>query len=153
MTGAVYHGSYVKIDEPNLSFCRAGRDFGRGFYVTKIRSQAEQWAVRKGKWRNSKGEVTEFCLHGELVCSLKLRTCMDGVFTRMDNQIVKSLMMDHGMDETKALDAYYTSQTYALFNGKEIKLHEKPWQEIYGLLKKELRLSPQPPAGSGTEGA
>ena len=54
----VYHGSYTAIDEIDLLKCRAGKDFGRGFYVTNIFSQAEIWAARKG--RNKKGIVTEF---------------------------------------------------------------------------------------------
>ena len=32
----VYHGSDVKIETINLSKCRIGTDFGRGFYVTKF---------------------------------------------------------------------------------------------------------------------
>ena len=54
----VYHGSYTEINEIDLSKCKAGKDFGRGFYVTNIFSQAEVWASRKGRGRN--GVVTEF---------------------------------------------------------------------------------------------
>ena len=73
MIGTVYHGSYAKIEEINLSFCKTKRDFGRGFYVTNIRPQAEYWAIRKGKWRNTKGSVTEFGLHEELIRILRLK--------------------------------------------------------------------------------
>jgi hypothetical protein len=45
----VYHGSYTVIDEIDLEKCQSGEDFGRGFYVTKIRSQAEYRAERIGK--------------------------------------------------------------------------------------------------------
>jgi hypothetical protein len=69
----VYHGSYAIIDRIDLSYCKTKRDFGQGFYVTKIRSQAEYWAIRKGKWRNTKGFVTEFGLNEELVRILKLK--------------------------------------------------------------------------------
>jgi hypothetical protein len=54
----VYHGSYTAIDKIDLRKCKGGKDFGRGFYVTNIFSQAEIWASRKG--RNKKGVVTEF---------------------------------------------------------------------------------------------
>ena len=54
----VYHGSYTEINEIDLLKCKAGRDFGRGFYVTNILLQAEFWAARKG--RKTKGVVTEF---------------------------------------------------------------------------------------------
>jgi hypothetical protein len=56
----VYHGSYTAIENIDFSFCRKRRDFGRGFYVTKIRSQAEYWANRKGEDNDMEGIVTEF---------------------------------------------------------------------------------------------
>jgi hypothetical protein len=56
----VYHGSYMKIDEIDLSQCELYRDFGRGFYVTNIREQAAYWANRKGRIAKSKGCVTEY---------------------------------------------------------------------------------------------
>ncbi len=42
----VYHGSYVEVKAPNLSFSRDNLDFGKGFYVTPIWEQAEKWAHR-----------------------------------------------------------------------------------------------------------
>jgi hypothetical protein len=54
----VYHGSYTEINEIDLFKCKVGKDFGRGFYVTNIFSQAEVWASRKG--RGEKGIVTEY---------------------------------------------------------------------------------------------
>ncbi|MDR0733898.1 MAG: DUF3990 domain-containing protein [Dysgonamonadaceae bacterium] len=56
----VYHGSYAKIDIIDLEKCEIGKDFGRGFYVTKIREQAEFWAERKGFSHKTTGFVTEF---------------------------------------------------------------------------------------------
>ena len=56
----VYHGSYMAIENIDFSFCRRKRDFGRGFYVTKILSQAEYWAARKGDDNDTEGVVTEF---------------------------------------------------------------------------------------------
>ena len=56
----VYHGSYMAIDEIDLSKCQRGKDFGQGFYVTKIHSQAKQWAERMGDKKGKIGIVTEF---------------------------------------------------------------------------------------------
>lgn len=42
----VYHGSYVKIDCPEIMKGRNTKDFGHGFYCTIIRKQAERWARR-----------------------------------------------------------------------------------------------------------
>ncbi len=43
----VYHGSSLEIIKPEISYSKAYLDFGRGFYVTTFRSQAEKWALRK----------------------------------------------------------------------------------------------------------
>ena len=56
----VYHGSYIKIDVIDLEKCEIGKDFGRGFYVTKIKEQAEFWAERRGLSYKTAGFVTEF---------------------------------------------------------------------------------------------
>jgi hypothetical protein len=56
----VYHGSYMAIENIDFSFSRKRRDFGRGFYVTKLLSQAEYWAARKGDDNDTEGVVTEF---------------------------------------------------------------------------------------------
>lgn len=42
----LYHGSYVEIKEPSLSFSRDNLDFEKGFYTTPIKEQAEKWAQR-----------------------------------------------------------------------------------------------------------
>ena len=56
----VYHGSYIEIFEIDLYQSVINRDFGKGFYVTKLREQAEYWAKRKGRQHKTKGVVTEF---------------------------------------------------------------------------------------------
>jgi len=56
----VYHGSYAKIDEIDLTKGELNRDFGRGFYVTNIYEQAKFWAKRKGKKQKNDGIITEF---------------------------------------------------------------------------------------------
>jgi hypothetical protein len=56
----VYHGSNVEIIDIDLSKCELYRDFGKGFYVTGIREQAEYWAKRKGRITKGKAFVTEF---------------------------------------------------------------------------------------------
>lgn len=41
----LYHGSYVEIKEPSLSFSRDNLDFGKGFYTTPIKEQAENGLI------------------------------------------------------------------------------------------------------------
>ncbi len=49
----LYHGSQMSVPHSNAKAGRKNLDFGPGFYLTKIRKQAENWAVvmagRKGR--------------------------------------------------------------------------------------------------------
>ena len=56
----VFHGSYTTVSEIDLSKGRSNLDFGKGFYVTNIRSQAEYWATRTGRYNKTDGIVSEF---------------------------------------------------------------------------------------------
>lgn len=42
----VYHSSYAVVDMPDVLHSREALDFGRGFYVTVLRSQAIRYAER-----------------------------------------------------------------------------------------------------------
>jgi hypothetical protein len=42
----LYHGSLEAIEKPDISFSRSNTDFGKGFYTTIIKSQAEKWTER-----------------------------------------------------------------------------------------------------------
>ena len=56
----VFHGSYIEITEIDLTKGRSNLDFGKGFYVTNIRSQAEYWADKTGRFHKTNGIVSEF---------------------------------------------------------------------------------------------
>lgn len=43
----LYHGTNIDFSEILLSKCHPNKDFGRGFYLTDIRSQAQEQAVRR----------------------------------------------------------------------------------------------------------
>lgn len=49
----LFHGSYIAVTAPFVKLGRKKVDFGQGFYLTKLRSQAQSWAEtvaeRKGK--------------------------------------------------------------------------------------------------------
>ncbi|MBE7055033.1 MAG: DUF3990 domain-containing protein [Ruminococcaceae bacterium] len=55
----LYHGSYIEIQRPELSFSRDNVDFGKGFYTTPIYEQAVKWC---GKFirRNKNGVVSRY---------------------------------------------------------------------------------------------
>ena len=42
----LYHGSNLKINQIDLSKCKPYKDFGKGFYCTTIKKQAEFMADR-----------------------------------------------------------------------------------------------------------
>ena len=49
----LYHGTNIDFEEIKLSCCRPNKDFGQGFYLTDIRSQAEAMAVRRCEFEES----------------------------------------------------------------------------------------------------
>ena len=42
----LYHGSNEVIDKPLVSYGRDALDFGKGFYTTSLKEQAEKWIQR-----------------------------------------------------------------------------------------------------------
>ena len=48
-TLTIYHGSNVVVEKPQIIISGFYKDFGYGFYCTKIEKQAQKWALtRKG---------------------------------------------------------------------------------------------------------
>ena len=45
----LYHGSNTNIQYIDLNLCRPYKDFGKGFYLTDIKEQAQQMAIRVAK--------------------------------------------------------------------------------------------------------
>lgn len=43
----LYHGTNIDFDVILLSKCKPNKDFGRGFYLTDLRRQAQQMAIRR----------------------------------------------------------------------------------------------------------
>ncbi|MBQ9633956.1 MAG: DUF3990 domain-containing protein [Schwartzia sp.] len=43
----VYHGSTVVVRQPDVLHSYRRLDFGKGFYTTTVREQAERWADGK----------------------------------------------------------------------------------------------------------
>lgn len=42
----IYHGSYCKVEEPKIKDGKYTKDFGKGFYCTILKEQAEKWAKK-----------------------------------------------------------------------------------------------------------
>jgi hypothetical protein len=121
----VYHGSYALIEKIDLTKCKSGKDFGQGFYVTKIRSQAEYWAKRIGRENHTTGIVTEFDFHEYAYDDNELKTlrfdnyCEEWLDFILLNRINTSLKQAHGYDivEGPVADDQVTRRIFSFLNG------------------------------------
>jgi hypothetical protein len=225
----VYHGGYIEIKKIDLTKCEPNKDFGRGFYVTGIKEQAEIWAKRIGKDHNCKGVVTEFIFYENAFIDGVHRVLRfdsyndawldfvtlnrrkdsplpahdydivegpvadDRISRQIDNYIegkisrekfltmvsyeepthqicfctadsllmleykdksidisyeiseigeplLEKLMLDNQIDEIKATDLFYNSGTFTQLADESTGFYLKPWQEIYEMFKKELKI-------------
>lgn len=70
----LYHGSNVSIEQIDLSVSKPNKDFGRGFYLSADKQQAEEMALRTTA-RNESGKptVTMFDFDETLLDSSELK--------------------------------------------------------------------------------
>jgi hypothetical protein len=54
--------------------------------------------------------------------------------------VVQALMSDYGLTEAEAIDMFYTSAAYAAVAEESTGYYQKPWQEIYAMLRGELKI-------------
>lgn len=70
----LYHGGYTEITKIDLSMCKGGLDFGKGFYLTSSYQQARNYipsSIKKNIWRRklpadfsiNDGRTTVFRFH------------------------------------------------------------------------------------------
>jgi hypothetical protein len=59
----LYHGSYTKIENPQILEGKYTKDFGIGFYCTVLKEQAERWA---GKFDSPRVNVYDYSLKNDL---------------------------------------------------------------------------------------
>ncbi|GHT68641.1 hypothetical protein FACS189452_08660 [Bacteroidia bacterium] len=123
----VYHGSYKEIIEIDLSQCNLNRDFGRAFYVTNIREQAEYWAIRRGREKKTEGFVTEFTFYDNAFehYGLKVLRFFDYTEKWLDfvvlNRSVDTLAHDYDIVEGPIADDKVTRRIIDYMNGKVAK--------------------------------
>jgi hypothetical protein len=96
----VFHGSFIEIESVDLSKCQSNKDFGRGFYVTKYRKQAEEWAEIIGKVNGTSGVVTEFTFYERAFTEESLKVLR---FNKYDNEWFDFIILnrDLGTPEQK----------------------------------------------------
>ena len=69
----LYHGSNINIKEINLAMCRPYKDFGKGFYLTEIREQAEKMARRVARSYGGNAVLNQYEFDKETVMKSTLR--------------------------------------------------------------------------------
>ncbi|MDL2213086.1 DUF3990 domain-containing protein [Bacteroides sp. OttesenSCG-928-N06] len=85
--------------------------------------------------------------HQICFCTLNSLQALDYVdkthrrsITDISEPLIEQLMMDKKTDEIEATDIFYTSKTYTQLADVSTLLYQKPWQEIYEMLRKELQI-------------
>ncbi|MBP2690582.1 MAG: DUF3990 domain-containing protein [Muribaculaceae bacterium] len=91
----LYHGSNVAIENIELSKCRPYKDFGKGFYLTDIRRQAERMAARTAKMFHGEPTLTsfEFDLNSALNQGLKIK-----IFNSPDEEWARFVMANRDIN-------------------------------------------------------
>lgn len=91
----LYHGSNVAIDKIDLAKCRPYKDFGKGFYLTDIRRQAERMAARTVKMFQGKPTLTsfEFDLDSAVKQGLKIK-----IFNSPDEEWARFVMANRDIN-------------------------------------------------------
>lgn len=148
----VFHGSYTEIESVDLSKCQSNKDFGRGFYVTKFRKQTEEWAEIMGRVHGTNGVVTEFTFYENAFSEDSLKVLrfnkyddewFDFIILNRDEDIselvVEKMVIDFGFDEETAADKFFSSNIFSELGDISTGLYKKTWQEIYDMLKIELK--------------
>ena len=80
-----------------------------------------------------------FCTVNSLQLLKKTDSKYSSYVVRISEQVIENLMIDLNIDEERTADIFYTSKTFAALSDKSTELYQKAWQEIYEMLKKELK--------------
>ena len=108
-------------------------------YLDGAISKAE--FIEELKFKHTASHQIAFCTQKSLAMIKMAFNEVDFSEVTVDDAVMQSLAVDFQMDDAQATDAFFTSKTYALLIDETTGLHEKPWQEIYEMLKNELGFS------------
>lgn len=99
----LYHGSNMAIDRIDLGKCRPYKDFGKGFYLTDIRHQAERMAARAVKMFKGVPTLTtfEFDLEKAVTIGLKVK-----IFNAPDEEWARFVMSNRDINVSQPCHDY-----------------------------------------------
>ena len=99
----VFHGSFTEIESVDLDKCQANKDFGKGFYVTKFRKQAEEWAEIIGKVHGTIGVVTEFTFYERAFSEQSLKVLR---FSEYNNEWFDFIILNRDLETSEQKHDY-----------------------------------------------
>lgn len=91
----LYHGSNMAIEDIDLNRCRPYKDFGKGFYLTDIKEQAQRMAARTVRMYKGTATLTafEFDIDEASASGLKIK-----VFEKPDNEWARFVMKNRDLN-------------------------------------------------------
>ena len=134
----VYHGAVQEVKEPLVHVGRENLDFGKGFYVTDIRSQANTWANIKSNYlMDATGYINEYLFDFDSAVKefrykkfekydrewlYFIADCRDGLKAWKDFDIIEGgVANDRVIDTVEAFKAGQISEEMAL---RELAKHQ-----------------------------
>ena len=99
----VFHGNYTEIESIDLSKCQANKDFGRGFYVTRFRKQAEEWAEIIGKVNKTVGVITEYTFYERAFTEESLKVLR---FSKYNDEWFDFIILNRNLESTEQKHDY-----------------------------------------------
>ena len=78
-----------------------------------------------------------FCTTASLQMLSSVENKNDSKILQMEDLLIEQLMLDNQIDETKAADIFYNSDTFSQLADETNQLYKKNWQKIYEMLKAE----------------
>lgn len=99
----LYHGSNVAIENIDLGKCRPYKDFGKGFYLTDIRHQAERMAARTVRMFHGEPTLTsfEFNMDSAIEQGLKIK-----IFNSPDEEWARFVMANRDINVVQPCHDY-----------------------------------------------
>lgn len=99
----LYHGSNTEIDRIDLGRCRPYKDFGKGFYLTDIKEQAQRMAARTARMFKGNPVLTlfEFDLQEAQASGLKIKA-----FDKPDREWARFVMTNRDIETAQPCHDY-----------------------------------------------
>jgi len=95
--------------------------------------------IEELKFKHTISHQIAFCTQKSLQTIKKAFSQVDLSEMTIDDAITQSLITDFEMSEFQAIDTYFNSKTFSGLIDENTELYKKPWQEIYEMLKIELK--------------